>query len=813
MRSLPESPLRLAVVSTFTFATLLLTAYETLSAPVPTLTIADGIESARAMVDAENQSVFLSPDGAQYALMLIKGDLKADGLWADVMVGRVVPGQQAQPRRVARFFTRGLGPSIGFALYGSTALTNPQENVPVWLDNRRIALLWEDPHGVIQVVCVDTSTGDTSFLTNSATDVLGFSAHASGTIVYDALVVHSRKVSEKLLHNGFSVTNPDALPLVAGYVDGTSMFDFMNCDRFVVARADRQTRRVPIASPFHCGSVSFLLNRLASHNPLFSPDGRKLVLNALVDHVPDEWSEYTDVNLKAWIREHHDDPTGLAAKLLQSLVVVDANTGIARPLWNAPFNASAELSLVWSTNGTSLLVWPAFLPPAEADQAGLAGNAIAEVDIESGRSTTVPLAEHLLPEIKGIRFAHASNLEIELKNNQTLRFAKSHDRWHQLQSHSRATPGRAENVRPPRARIELRQDMNAPPALYVVTDRGKVAERILDLNPKFANLTLGKVEIIYWKDDSKREWRGRLYYPVNYEKGRRYPLVIQARCFADETQFSVYGCGDNYPTTGPGWSSFIAQTLAGNDIAVLQLSAPIGGIDEPGKTIEWSIQTALEAGWRAAAEHLIDIGLTERNRVGVMGFSLTGWVVEYVLSHSQFPYAAAIASDHGNMGYMQASLNGWPIGPSNAAGAAPFGDGLAMWKKNAPVFNVEEIHTPLQLQLTSSGEQLTNLLWHWELFSRLRHLRKPVEYYVAPDVQHGSHTLQNPRQLFTLQGRALDWWCFWLKGEERITGEKQEQYNAWRELRKLHEENMRARVSQLKSSDDGRAQVTPATKQ
>lgn len=806
-------PLRLPLaITSLTFATLLLTACQTFSAPVLPLTIADGIESTRAMVDAENQSVFLSPDGTQYALMLITGDLKTDGLWADIMVGRVVSGPEAQPRRLVRLFTRGLGPSIGFALYGSTALTNPQENVPVWLDNRRIALLWEDPRGIIQVVGVDTLTGATSYLTNSATDVLGFSAHPNGSIVYDALIVHSRKTSDELLHNGFAVTNPDALPMLAGYVDGTSMFDFMNCDRFVVARANGQARRVSVASPFHCGSVSFLLNRLASHNPLFSPDGRKLVLNALVDRVPDEWSKYTDVNLQAWIREHHDDPTGLAAKLVQTLVLVDADSGTARLLWNAPFNASAKLSLAWSPNSTSLLIWPAFVPPADADQAGLAGNVIAEIDIDSGRSRTVPLAENLVSEIRAIRFPRARYVEIDTKNNQTLRFAKSHDKWHLLPNDSRTIRAEALNMRPPRARIELRQDMNTPPALYAVTDRSNAANKILDLNPKLENVALGKVEIIHWKDETGKEWRGRLYYPVHYEEGQRYPLVIQARCFADEKQFSLYGCGDNYPTAGPGWASFIAQSLAGEDIAVLQLSAPIGGIDEPGKTIEWSIQNTLEAGWRAAAEHLIEIGLTRRNRVGLMGFSLTGWVVEYVLSHSKFPYAAAIASDHGNMGYMQAALNGWPIGPSNAAGAAPFGDGLAMWKKNAPVFNVESIHTPLQLQLTSSGEQLTNLLWHWELFSRLRHLRKPVEYYVAPDVQHGSHTLQNPRQLFTLQSRALDWWCFWLKGEEKDPGEKQAQYGAWRELRKLHDQNTRARISQRKLSDEEPAEVAPGAK-
>jgi hypothetical protein len=34
----------------------------------------------------------------------------------------------------------------------------------------------------------------------------------------------------------------------------------------------------------------------------------------------------------------------------------------------------------------------------------------------------------------------------------------------------------------------------------------------------------------------------------------------------------------------------------------------------------------------------------------------------------------------------------------------------------------------------------------------------------------------------------VDWFCFWLKGEEDADPSKAEQYGRWRELRKLQEE-------------------------
>jgi hypothetical protein len=73
----------------------------------------------------------------------------------------------------------------------------------------------------------------------------------------------------------------------------------------------------------------------------------------------------------------------------------------------------------------------------------------------------------------------------------------------------------------------------------------------------------------------------------------------------------------------------------------------------------------------------------------------------------------------------------------------------------------------------------------WEVFSRLRFLKKPVELYVVPDyLEHGTHTLQNPGQVLAAHQRALDWWEFWLNGREDGVLSKREQYDQWRAMRR-----------------------------
>ena len=39
------------------------------------------------------------------------------------------------------------------------------------------------------------------------------------------------------------------------------------------------------------------------------------------------------------------------------------------------------------------------------------------------------------------------------------------------------------------------------------------------------------------------------------------------------------------------------------------------------------------------------------------------------------------------------------------------------------------------------------------------------------------------------QGGSVDWFRFWLKGEEDLDPVKAEQYAGWRELKKMQEEN------------------------
>jgi dipeptidyl aminopeptidase/acylaminoacyl peptidase len=306
---------------------------------------------------------------------------------------------------------------------------------------------------------------------------------------------------------------------------------------------------------------------------------------------------------------------------------------------------------------------------------------------------------------------------------------------------------------------------------------------LFDPNPNLlGRFALGGVEFIHWSDAGGHRWEGRLYYPAHYRAGIRYPLVIQTHGYAGEHEFSIYGQGSPWAVPlGPGWSVYLAQPLASRDVAVLQIGGPDDAMSQTGTEFDGTKSRARTLA--DAAEHLVDVGLVDKTKVGIMGHSATGRVIEDALAYTDFPYAAAIAADHYELSYSQAMETGW----DHIEGMpAPFGKDLSVWLNGSPAFNVDQIRTPLQIEVTSGGDGSWPLLRGWEMFSRLRYLKKPVEYYVLPDIEHGSHYVQNPRQLLALQNRALDWWLFWLKNEEDPDGMKAGQYAQWRALRAMH---------------------------
>ncbi len=325
-------------------------------------------------------------------------------------------------------------------------------------------------------------------------------------------------------------------------------------------------------------------------------------------------------------------------------------------------------------------------------------------------------------------------------------------------------------------RVSIKQSLNDPPVLLATENSTGVSRVIWDPNPQLREVALGEVSVFRWKDRSGHDDVGGLFKPPDYVPGRRYPLVIQTHGFTEDKFIP----GGGFPT------AFAAQELATLGMLVLQVRGAACSDDMTNTPEE---APCAVANYEAAADELVKAGLADPDKLGIIGFSRTCFYVLEELTAGTLHFKAAAITDGVNYGYLQYLMsvdffsNGFSKEADAIIRAAPFGEGLAQWLKRSPGFKMDKVETPLQIVALDNHGSLMGM---WEPYAALRYLPKPVDLIVIPDSEH---VMTNPRERMISQGGTVDWFRFWLKGEEDPDPTKAEQYKRWRGLRKLQPQN------------------------
>lgn len=752
------------------------------------LTVEDAVNTSRfmagrsvrcsgAVISAGEQGrppvAVISPDGRRYAFSTVQGDTLNNGVWFRVFAGTSNDFRSMTPKLVASTFASGLGREGGV---GESEQLLPGDKGLVWRDSEHLLFLWRKDGKAEQILQASLAGTPAVELTSQDGDVVSFCVNKHGDILYSVEDPKNDSKSKELLKSGFAVESQDLFSLLKGSLTENAGRAVGPTRRFILLAGELKPHDVTSTTG---SAVNYFGSDFPA--PAFSPDGSRALLMgspATFPAFPRNWATYDDsytgVRTKAAARGQTDN----SYQVLQPYLL-DIQRFVMEPLWDAPaITLHGPMTIEWAPDGGSVILAPTFLPPISTQPLGRVGRAAAEVEISTGRFRTIPVPGDAFE--KGsprVRWTSAHSILIVAASGKRYAFSRLGERWKpdvadEIGEDKSAT-SKAATIQ-----FEVQEGLNLPPALYAIDESTGSRKMLFDPNPQLrSELSLGHVEPVSWNDNSGRTWNGLLYYPVGYQRGKPYPLVIQTHGIGATAQFSLYGPAGALPGTGPGQIGYGAQALANGGIVVLQVEDRwIDGIS--GTFQEPRMYTAA---YEAAVNSLSAKGVVDSNKVGLMGFSRTGWYVEYAISHSSFRYAAALVVDNMDGGYMQAALTGWNPALVDIVGAPPFGQGLQLWLQNSPAFNVQRICTPLQMQIATGG--LAGVSAAWEVFSRLRALGRAVELYVIPDVEHGAHNPQNPAQVVASQQRALDWWRFWLLDKADTTAQINLRYPAWKQMR------------------------------
>jgi hypothetical protein len=632
-----------------------------------------------------------------------------------------------------------------------------------WLsDNRTVLFLGERPGELPQVYTLDIRTRTLTPRTHHASEITHVDVALSGDpVVYTAKPVVDTSTYPTMRARGFALRPGQFVgDVLRGFWTNaaTEWFSGDLAQTFIARGGAAKPVRAQLPGSYY---------RTCDANTItIAPTGRLALLQCTRAATPAEWRDYTD---------------GYVAKLLAQgatlpeVALLDCERGTVVPLVDAPV---LGLSVRWAPSGRSAVLANAFLPLTDVDSAErrqrAAHAALAEVDVSTGRVTVIAHRDRM--DVVG--WDSASDVVDFIPgqygtgrlDEPRIRYRKTARGWREVKS------GRVASA----PALVVDQAINQPPRLVAVDRLSQKRAVVFDPNPELAALRLGRVEIVHWTTKSGDSRFGGLYYPPDFTTGRRYPLVIQTHGF-DSTTWAPDGV---YPT------ATAAQPMAAHGILVLQL----GTAKDDGTWVRLADLLTPQEAPRAmeeiegAIDHLDSLGLIDRQRVGLIGFSRTCYHVLYTLTHSTYSFAAAALTDGVDFSYLQYVLSQNALREAGSTmdefgainGGLPWGKSLATWLERAPGFNLDRVATPLRVEAIGLG----SVLAEWEPFAGLLLQRKPVELYVIPE---GDHILVKPWERLASSGGNADWFRYWLKNEEDQEPIKAAQYIRWRELRKLQQ--------------------------
>jgi hypothetical protein len=630
-----------------------------------------------------------------------------------------------------------------------------------WLDdNESVIFLGENPGENPQIFRFNIRTNQLQRLTNHPTPIVVYDVSENGAeIIYKAdPPVRKMLATEETRRNGIVITTQYPSDLLLGDCANLPMIR-ANYKELFVQRPGRPALRIP--------TQDFVEEYL----PLsLSPDGHYAALAVYLAEVPKSWSEYQDRLLRPYITARLRP--GIPSNVIQYMLV-DTQTRRVSPLLDAPMSWY-RMGSAWDKDSHSIVLSGIYLPlsvtGAAERELRKEHTFVAEVRIPSKQITKVTDKE-----LQVVRWDHRTQMlvlapESSGEPEHVDVYKKTDSEWSPL-------PGAPQDVRSQYPLdVTLEEDMNTPPRIFVTDKRIQRKSALLDLNPQFRDIQFAKEEIINWNAADGHGMTGGLYLPPNLARGMRYPLVIQTHGF-DKNRFWI---------DGPYSSAFAAQPLAAWGFVVLQ----IGRSTDPEEDRRF-VNTPGEAprqmaAYEGAIDYLDSRGLIDRNRVGLIGFSRTVLHAGYTLTHSKYKFAAATLADGFDGGYMNSLLWRDPADYSLVNGGPPQGPTMSAWLRNSPGFNLDKVTAAVRLEYHGS----LGVLGGWQWFSGLLNLDKPVDFIWLP---FGTHLLVKPWERYTsLQGN-VDWFCFWLKGEEDPDPAKAEQYARWRDLRRLQDEGVKQR--------------------
>lgn len=297
------------------------------------------------------------------------------------------------------------------------------------------------------------------------------------------------------------------------------------------------------------------------------------------------------------------------------------------------------------------------------------------------------------------------------------------------------------------------QSTAMPGDAYASSTTSPQPVRLSRINANIADYPVPKTEVIKWKSVDGKEIEGLLTYPMNYEQGKKYPLILNihggpAGVF---NQSFIAGNSGVYPIAA----------FAENGIFVLRPN-PRGSA---GYGVDFRLANQRDWGGNdfkdlmAGVDEVIAKGLADSSKLAVMGWSYGGFMTSWVVGHTNRFKAASIGAPVVDLvvqnttddiaGFLVSYMKGEPW------------DNWQLYNEHSPLRYVQHVNTPVLLQ---HGDADIRVPFHQGVmyYHALKRRGVPVKFLVLPRQPHGP---VEPKMVLKTNQTNLQWMLHYLMGK------------------------------------------------
>jgi len=288
-----------------------------------------------------------------------------------------------------------------------------------------------------------------------------------------------------------------------------------------------------------------------------------------------------------------------------------------------------------------------------------------------------------------------------------------------------------------------RQTKTEPPNYYIRDTAAQTWKAVTAFKDPYPQLSAVSRQFVTYQRKDGVQLNGTIYMPTDYKQGTRYPMFIWAYP-AEFTSADVAGqvSGSQNRFTPVGGASHLLLLTQGYVV----FDNPTMPIIGPGETANDTYVEQLVASAEAAIDKAVDMGIADRDRIGVGGHSYGAFMTANLLAHSRLFRAGIARSGAYNrtltpFGFQNERRNFWEV-PDLYAKMSPF------WYANKVKDPILLIHGEMD---DNSG---TFPIQSERFYMALKGFGATVRYVTLPYEAHGYSAAESNKHVIT---EMLNW--------------------------------------------------------